>query len=177
VEVSSVMRRASSLVSLVVLIAACSDSTSTEREQSPLAGLSRSAASDSAGNAPPGTAADTAQAVPSLPDSLNAGPGHFRGVVRSSEGVSGPDTLAGSKRLADVKVVAFPRQANGEPGAQVAAVTTNAQGEWQLPTMPSGNYIVTFTPPANSTYQGIWVIATAHPRSHEWPWWVTLPKR
>jgi hypothetical protein len=174
------IRRAASLtslVSVVALVAACTEGTPTEGDQSPLAGLARSAASDSAGNAPPGTAPDTAQAIPGLPDSLNAGPGYFRGIVRSSESVQGPDTLADSKRLADVKVVAYPRQANGEPGAQAASVITNAQGEWQLPALPSGNYIVTFTPPASSAYQGIWVIATAHPRSHEWPWWVTLPKR
>lgn len=162
---------------LVAVLAACSDRAPTESEGDPLSGLARATASDSAGNplpAPP-PPSDSSGGTPS--SGGQSGPGYFRGTVRSSEGVQGPDTLSGSVRVANVRIVAYARQANGEAGEAVASTTSSSVGEWQLPTMPNGEYIVTFTPPSGSPYQGVWVTARAHAHSHEWPWWVTLPRR
>ena len=43
--------------------------------------------------------------------------------------------------------------------------------------MPGGNYVVTINPPAGSIYGGVWVTATVHGTSHEFPWWVVLWKK
>jgi hypothetical protein len=161
---------------------ACADQGGTDVHQGPLAGLKQSSATDSSGTAlPPTSGHDSAAADPGGStgglDTLHSEPGYFRGYVRSSEVVQGTDTLAGSVRIADVKVDAYTRLGNGDPGVLTASVTSNAQGEWQLPTLAAGHYVVTFTPPANSGYQGVWVTATPNSHSHEWPWWVTLPKK
>ncbi|HYD53180.1 MAG TPA: carboxypeptidase-like regulatory domain-containing protein [Gemmatimonadaceae bacterium] len=149
------------LLILAAAAAACGGESAAP-EPDPLDGLRNTVARDSAGNAPP------AQSV--------AGPGHFRGTVRASEWTGGPDTLANSVRIAGVRVIAYQRRADGSAGAQAASTTTDARGEWQLPTLPGGEYVVTFTPPESAGFQGVWTIATAHPKSHEWPWWVTLPR-
>ena len=159
------------------LLSACGgEGGTTDPSADPLRGLRATTATDSAGTNT--VTQDTARATPGpVPDSLAAGPGYFRGVVRSSEGTAGPDTLASSVRLKDVLVVAYPWRADGSLGPAAASATTNDRGEWQLATIPGGPYKVTFTPPANGAYAGVWVTSTAHPRSHEWPWWVTLPRR
>jgi len=180
------MRVAVTRVGLGVLIVAaalaCSSQDGTGVDQGPLAGLKQSSATDSSGNSlPPTSGHDTATASPGGStggiDTLHSEPGYFRGYVRSSEVIQGTDTLAGSVRIPDVKVDAYARLADGAAGALTASVVSNAQGEWQLPTLPAGHYVVTFTPPANSQYQGVWVTATPNSHSHEWPWWVTLPKK
>lgn len=169
-------------VLLVAALVACADNTGTSVDKSPLAGLKEASATDSSGTPlGPDAGQDTAIATPGGPggglDTLHSEPGYFRGIVRSSEVVQGPDTLAGSVRIADVKIDAYARLTNGDPGALVASTTSNAQGEWELPVLPAGHYVVTFTPAANSTYQGVWVTATPNSHSHEYPWWVTLPKK
>jgi hypothetical protein len=174
--------RASLLIAIAAAAVACADQTSTAIDHDPLAGLEQSSANDSSGNAlPPTSGHDTATATPGGPvggiDTLQSEPGYFRGIVRSSEMIQGADTLAGSVRIPDVKVDAYARLNNGDPGALAASVVSNAQGEWQLPTLAAGHYVVTFTPPANSAYQGVWVTATPNSHSHDYPWWVTLPKK
>jgi hypothetical protein len=158
------------------LLSACGSDGPTDPEADPLRGLRGATASDSAGTTT--VTQDTARATPGpLPDSLTAGPGYFHGVVRGSGGTTGPDTLATSLRIKDVQVVAYPWRADGSLGPAAATTTTNERGEWQLATVPGGAYKVTFTPPVSSPYAGVWVTATAHPHSHDWPWWVTLPRR
>jgi len=152
------------LLALTVSLAACSSDESTKPSTDPLVGLRSTSATDSAGNAPPAT-------------QPASGPGYFRGVVRASEWSGGPDTLANSTRVANVQVTAYQRHTDGSAGDMAGSTTTNANGEWQLATLPGGEYVVTFVPPSSSPYQGVWVTATASPSSHEWPWWVTLPKR
>jgi hypothetical protein len=77
-------------------------------------------------------------------------------------------------------VTAYPRLST-EPipdvGPAAASVVTGADGKFQLPTLPGGEYVVTFNPPASSIYAGVWVTATAFDGSSEWPWWVVLPKK
>jgi hypothetical protein len=160
---------------------ACADGA-TSLDKTPLEGLLRAEATDSAGSSPPRN--DTAQVEPGPPcDSCNAaaGPGYFRGVVRGSEIVSGPDTLAGSVRIENVRVSAYPivQPSPGEPrtGPVAASVITNSKGEFQLPTLSSGEYVVTFVPPEGSKYQGVWVTAWANKHSGDYPWWVTLPMK
>src|SRR5207237_279245 len=136
------------LVALTTL--ACAGDHSTGVDKSPLEGLAKAAATDSLGNPLPKH--DTASATPGSPGggvdtSVVPTPGYFRGTVRSSEMVQGTDTLGGSVRIANVKVDAYARLANGDAGALAATVTSDAQGEWQLPVLAAGNYIVTFTPP------------------------------
>ncbi|HMC55189.1 MAG TPA: carboxypeptidase-like regulatory domain-containing protein [Gemmatimonadaceae bacterium] len=181
------MIRANTRASLAILIVAaaiaCAEKGSTTIDgNDPLAGLKQASATDSSGHfLPPTSGHDTATASPGGPtgniDTLHSEPGYFRGVVRGSEMIQGTDTLAGSVRVPDVKVDAYARLANGDPGALTASVVTNGQGEWELPVLPAGHYVVTFTPPANSAYQGVWVTASPNSHSHDYPWWVTLPKK
>jgi hypothetical protein len=160
------MRSTLLVLALAAGLAACDDTDGVGPSTDPLQGLRSTSATDSAGNA-----------APTQPPQM-AGPGYFRGVVRTSQlTAGGPDTLANSVRVANVQVTAYQRRPDGTAGTQVASTTTNDRGEFQLATMPGGEYIVTFVPPSGSAYQGVWVTAEAHPRSHEWPWWVTLPKK
>ncbi|HEX6050661.1 MAG TPA: carboxypeptidase-like regulatory domain-containing protein, partial [Gemmatimonadaceae bacterium] len=125
----------------------------TRAPQLDLQGLRQSTPTDSAGSPVP-------------PGSSEATPGYIRGVVRSSElkQPTGPDTLVNSVRLAGVRVVALPvtdlTKLPPTTGAAAAEVTTNANGEFTLPQLPGGPYVVTFTPPAGSDYQGVWTVAT-----------------
>jgi hypothetical protein len=137
-------------------------------EGGPLSGLAKSTLTDSAGTTPPPT--------PASPS-----PGYFRGVVRSSEGAQGPDTLGTSIKIPNVRVAAYPRLTSApgdtKTGPLAASVTTDANGLFQLPELAGGEYVVTFTPPDGSKYLGVWVTATAHGQSSQYPWWVTLPTR
>jgi hypothetical protein len=94
---------------------------------------------------------------------------------------AGNDSLATAPRVANAKVTAYPRQPTAtDPnavGTAVAEVVTGADGKFQLPTLPGGDYIVTINPAAGSIYGGVWVTATAHSTSHEFPWWVVLWKK
>jgi hypothetical protein len=146
---------------------ACSESSAPVDSQ-PIKGLLQSTAKDSAGSPPP--------SAPS-----GSTPGYFRGIVRGSEGAQGPDTLGTSVKIANVAVAAYPRLASApsetKTGPLAASTTTNDKGEFQLPELPGAEYVVTFTPPQGSTYAGVWVTATAHAHSSDFPWWVTLPLR
>jgi hypothetical protein len=151
-----------------VICAGCE--SPTRAPQLDLKGLRQATPTDSAGSpVPPGT--------------TEATPGYIRGVVRSSElkQPTGPDTLVNSVRLAGVRVAALPvtDPSTSPPatGAVAAEVTTNANGEFTLPQLPGGAYVVTFTPPAGSDYQGVWTMTTINSRTADYPWWVTLFKR
>ena len=152
----------------VVLCAGCESPTRVP--QFDLQGLTQTTATDSAGS-------------PLPPGNAEATPGYIRGVVRSSElqRPEGPDTLVNSVRLAGVRVAALPvTDLSTSPpttGATAAEVTTNANGEFTLPRLPGGLYVVTFTPPVGSDYQGVWTIVTINSSTADYPWWVTLFKR
>ena len=61
-------------------------------------------------------------------------------------------------------------------GAAVATTTSSASGAWSLPTLPGGDYIVTFVPPESSGYRAGWTIGTAWTQSGVDPWQIHLPK-
>jgi hypothetical protein len=153
-----------------------------------LKGLTKSSSTDSAGapvdpqgGGQPGPGLDTAAGNPIEP--VDHTPGYARGVVRGSEVVQGPDTLTNSVRIANVRVAAFPivnwNSTDPQPnmGPPAAEVFTNANGEFQLPELTAGHYVVTFTPPANSKYAGVWVTGTISGKTKDYPWWVTLPNK
>ncbi len=150
------------------LAVACSDDP-TGSETSPIAGLAQREGSDSTGN-------------PLPPPPTNPTPGSFHGTVLGpSAPGSGGDTLATAPRVADVVVKAFPvtggTQAEPTLGPVAASVTTGADGKFQLPTLAGGTYVVTFTPPSNSIYGGVWVTAATSATSNDWQWWVVLWKK
>ena len=158
-----------SLVFLSCALAACSDSNSTGPTRSPLSGLTVSAQKDSTGAPPP--------APP-----VNPTPGFFRGTVLGpSLPGAGNDSLTTAPRISGVVITAYPvtSSTTNPPtvGPALASVTTGADGKFQLPTISGGEYVVTFTPPAGSPYGGVWVTATAHNTSGEFPWWVVLWKK
>jgi hypothetical protein len=103
-------------------------------------------------------------------------------VLGQSEPNAGNDSLETAPRVAGVRVTAYPylgASTSGAPdlGPEAASVITGADGAFQLPELPGGEYAVTFEPPANSIYQGVWVHAISHSGSNEYPWWVVLPKK
>lgn len=150
------------------LTVACSDSP-TESENSLLAGLAQREAADSAGNPVP-------------PPPTNPVAGSFHGTVLGpSQPGAGNDSLATAPRVSGVVITAYPvtggTEANPTLGPAAGTVTTGADGKFQLPTLAGGNYVVTFTPPANSIYGGVWVTAATSANSNDHPWWVVLWKK
>jgi hypothetical protein len=149
------------------LAVACSDDP-TGTENSPIAGLAQRGGSDSAGN-------------PLPPPPTNPTPGSFHGTVLGpSEPGTGGDTLATSPRVAGVVVTAYPvtggTQYEPDLGPAEKSVTTGADGKFSL-TLSGGTYVVTFNPPANGIYGGVWVTAATSATSNDWPWWVVLYKK
>jgi hypothetical protein len=152
------------LLGVTFTLAACSDDPAGP-DNSPLAGLDQALVRDSTGAAPtdPG-----------------AGPGVIRGtVLGESPPGAGNDSLETAPRIAGVRVAAYPILANpsaSEPelGPEAASTTTGADGRFQLPVLASGDYAVTFDPPASSGYQGQWSWTTVGPQSGDFPWWVVL---
>ena len=147
----------------VLLAAACSDHDPAGPGNDPLAGLTEAERGDTATSPPP---------------SVPRGPGHFVGTVYGYD--PGPDTLASSVRLEGARVTAFVLVQTPDTvvaGRQAASVLTNAQGFFQLPTLPAGEYIVTFVPPAGSPYRGGWTVAEAWQQSGDSPWYIMLPRR
>ncbi len=153
---------AAPLALIATLAFACADPAGPA--VSPLSGLVRVSANDTTPNAPP---------------PQPAAPGSFHGTVRGYS--PGPDTLNTAVRLPNVTVTAYPRVVSSTDtvgvGPLQAQVVTNAQGEFQLPTMPAGEYVVTFNPPSDSRYRGGWTIATASSTSNQGAWWIMLPAR
>ena len=161
------------LVGVAVLtrgILACADGGSAPIGDSPLSGLSRVSTNDSTG-AP----------VPAPPANLS--PGYFRGTVRGYSTASGPDTMATAVKLANVRVTAYPRIESRTDtlgtGPAAGSVLTDANGEFTMPTIPGGEYIVTFNPqaPEDTQYRGVFTVATIHADSHESPWFIMLPRK
>lgn len=155
-------RRVGTLLAVALTLAACADAP-TDAEPSPLAGLAPATVFDSLGNTPPPVG--------------TAGPGTFHGTVLAPSPVgAGGDTLATAPRVAGARVAAFPVLGGSVPpfGPEEAAVMTDATGRFQLPLLAGGEYIVTITPPAGSSYGGVWATATAHATSNDHPWWVVL---
>jgi hypothetical protein len=148
---------------VAVAAAACADQAATQPTgESPLAGLSAAGRNDTA----------QAPANPAEPT-----PGFFRGTVYGY--IPGrSDTLETAVRLAGVRVTAYPRvPSSSDPyavGPAAASVTTDANGEFVLPTLPGGEYAVTFTPPEGSKYRAAWTVGVAHAGSGDRPWWVML---
>lgn len=146
---------------------ACSDET-TAPEDSPLAGLAQREGKDSTGN-------------PLPPPPATPTPGAFHGtVLGQSEPGCICDTLETAPRISGVVVKAYKvtggTAAEPELGAVEQTVTTGEDGKFVL-TLSGGNYVVTFTPPANSIYGGVWVTAATSQTSNDWPWWVILWKK
>ncbi|MBA3853131.1 MAG: hypothetical protein C0503_01875 [Gemmatimonas sp.] len=157
------------IVAVSLLAAACTVVTEYEPQEEMLATLTEATPQDSAGNpAPP-------------PPGGTEGTGYIRGVVRGANppGAVG-DTLTTSPRIARVFVRAYRitgyTRIGPELGPLAAEVVTNAQGEFTLPAVRSGNYAVAFLTLASSDYSGTWVTAPIHATSHEYRWWVTLPR-
>jgi hypothetical protein len=156
------------------LAAACSENGPTQvQEDSPLAGLVRGNGTDSVGTPPP------------PPPPTNPTPGYVRGTVLAPSigAPPGTDTLATATRIVGARVTAYPRIRSTTDtlgvGPVAAQVLTNERGEFQLPTLPGGEYIITFNPPPsqNATYGGVWAVSTIHQNSHVHPWWIILWKK
>ena len=153
---------------------ACASEGPTAVDDSPLAGLNGSQASDSAGTT-----------APTPPPSTTPTPGYVHGTVRAPSPNAPPhtDTLANSVKIAGAIVTAYPRVVQGIDtagvGPMAAQVVTDADGKFTLPTLPGGEYVITFNPPASlsSVYGGVWTVGTIHQNSHEFPWWITLWKK
>lgn len=162
------LKAALAVAVLATLAIACADSGTGPSDLSPLAGMLEGTSNDSSGNPPP-----------SNPTS----PGYVQGTVLGpSAPGAGNDSLNTAPKIAGVKVVAYPRVAPTAQdtigiGPAAATVVTGADGTFQLPTVPGGEYIVTFTPPDGSIFGGVWVSGPIHDKSHEWPWWIVLWKK
>jgi hypothetical protein len=148
---------------VVAIATACSSEGTSGPAGDPLAGL---------------TIAERGDTAPAPPVSTPRSPGYFVGTVYGYE--PGPDTLASAVRLEGARVTAYIRVDGSEgvtAGRQVASVFTNAQGYFQLPTLPGGEYVVAFVPAAASPYQGGWTVAEAWQQSGDSPWWIMLPRK
>jgi hypothetical protein len=151
-------------ISLATIQVACSDA-GTGPITDPLAGLAQTTRNDTA-TAPPTTTAPT--------------PGSFVGTVYGYVPGPGTDTLQTSERLQGVQVTAFVRaEVNGATaaGSEVASATTDAMGYFQLPTLPGGEYVVTFVVPQGSIYRSSWTVGMAWEGSANSPWFIMLPAR
>ena len=153
------------LTALVFTAAACSDDSSGP-DSDPLAGL---------------VAAERGDTAESPPNETPDGPGHFQGLVKGyTPGVI--DTNSTIVPLADVRVTAYRNENTGvgtppEAGDAVATTFSNASGAWALPTLPGGEYVVTFVPPASSDYRAGWTVGQAWSGSGAGQWQIHLPKK
>ena len=140
-----------------VSMAACADNPSAPDL---LAGMAQVTTADSTGTPPP---------------SEPTAPGFFRGVVMGY--AAGPDTLANSERLPNVSVQAYLYSGTQPVGDAVASTASNANGEWQLPSLPGAEYVVTFTTPSGSKYRSGWTLGRTGASSGTHPWWIMLPEK
>ena len=149
----------------VAALVACGGGGPTGTGGSPIAGFARVEQGDS-------TTATPQTAPP-------ATSGFFRGTVYGY--TPGPDSLATAERLAGVRVTAYagvPVPSGGTaPGREVAAVTTGASGEFRLPDLPGGDYVVAFAPPASSPHRGVWTVARAWSGSGDGGWVILLGRQ
>jgi hypothetical protein len=157
--------RSLALFAAAAVIGACSDNSVTGPTSTPLAGLSKSLTNDTS-NTTHNPSGD--------------GPGFFHGTVIGHSPAGGPDTLTTAPRIAGVVVTIYTRKLNGdavEPDVQKGTVTTGADGLFTLPTLPAGEYVVTFVPPEGSGLSGVYVFGSLQQTSGDYPWWITLPKK
>jgi hypothetical protein len=155
------------LAFLAAMAVACSDKAVTGPDSSVTAGLTRDLGNDTATTTP-----------------ANAGPGYFHGtVLGSAPEIAGADSLALFPKLAGVVVTIYPliatagdsmNPANHGPAAGL--VVTDVAGQFQLPTLAAGNYLVTFVPPSTSGYHGVYAFGPLRSNSKDYPWWVVLSK-
>lgn len=154
-------------VALVGLTVACGDDSTGTPAPSLLAGLSQTAARDSAGGA--------------IPTAGTEGPGSVRGTVMGPSNGGGGDTLSTSPRVVGARITAFKvtggTQADPTLGPEVTATTTGGDGKFTTASIPGGDYVFTITPPAGSAYQGVWATTRINTASSVHPWWVVLPKK
>lgn len=152
------------ILGAAVAALACGD-TPTDVDPSIILGLSKAEANDTVTTTPP-------------PPS-QASPGSFHGFVLGPG--TGPDTMATAPRLQGIAVTAYPLLgwSGTEPqvGETAASLITDANGAFQSPTIPGGEYVVTFVPPANSIYRGVYVTTTIHEGSDGGNWWIILPRK
>jgi hypothetical protein len=147
----------------VIAAAACSNDDPAAPSTSVLAGLSRGNTNDTInGQTTPGTTT----------------PGSFHGFVIGRG--TGLDTIATAPRIVGATITAYPHLGyDGETprvGAAVGSVLTDANGFFQFPTIPGGNYVVTIKPPTGSEYQGQYATTTISSVSNTGNWWVVLSK-
>jgi len=150
-----------------IAFVACTDSSTGIDAHRILAGLSPAESNDTTATPPPDTSTWTPE------------PGAFHGIVFHPG--AGPDTIGSAIRVANVAVVVYPQTGwDGDTpllGDPVASFSTNANGEFQSPTIPGGAYIVTFTPPASSPYRGVYVQGLIFNDSNSGTWWIALPEK
>lgn len=159
------IRRIQCLAALLLFAAAACSEKPTTVEPSILRGLSQGESNDTVGTAPP--------------PPTQATPGSFRGFVLGPG--TGPDTMATAPRLEGIVVTAYRLLgwSGQEPSVSdaIATMTSDAGGTFQSPTIPGGEYVVTFVPPASSIYRGVYVTTTIHAASSDGNWWVVLPRK
>lgn len=152
------------IIATAALALACTDTTPTTVRSSVLRGLSAGESNDTTASPPPPT---------------NPTPGSFQGFVLGPG--TPPDTVETAPRLANVAVTAYPLlgYSGEEPnvGESVGSVVTGSDGAFQFPTIPGGEYVVTFVPPASGLYRGVYVTTTIHEGSNSGNWWVILPRK
>jgi hypothetical protein len=156
--------RAIALLLLAGGLAACGSDNPTEPTGSPLDGLKVT------------TKGDTVTTYPT-----ESGPGHFQGTVMGASINHTGDTLMTAPRIVGVVVTIYPRinlsSSTVDIGPAAGSITTGEDGKFTLPTLPSGEYVVTFVPPANSGYNGAWTTSPLRSNSEAFPWWVVLDKK
>jgi len=149
------------------ILAGCASDLPLEVNSSPLAGLDQTASNDSS------VVTDS---------TFGSGPGFFRGTVMGpSVRGSGGDTLGTAPRIAGVVVTIYVKKPGVADtvavGEAKGSVTTGADGLFTLPTLPAGEYVVTFVPPPNSGYHGAYAFGPLREHSGDYPWWVVLAKK
>jgi hypothetical protein len=148
------------------LAIACADTLVTGPDASVVSGLTKVSANDSSHTT----------------DSAPAGSGYFRGTVLGPSPVgSTGDTLGSAPRIAGVRVTIYARnQSAGGPvetGPALGSVVTGTDGLFQLPTLAAGEYVVTFVPPEDGNYRGVYSTGQLRSNSSSYPWWVILPRK
>ena len=106
-----------------------------------------------------GEIGDTAISGGSQGPVSGSGPLQVGGTVRGIG--TGADTLATAPILANFTVKAYKYVGySGNDvvvGDQIGSFTTDANGWWGYVGLEPGKYVVTFTPPANSEFRGVYV--------------------